>query len=168
MDAGLAKVLNSTVGTSSMKALDKVLDGVIEDVLTRNRSLVASSEPYYQFPSVLNTWYAEVTTAEKSLITLTMPLTGSATLRYKFGSSDGSGATYLRVYINGTLHKEITRVEAFNGSEALSGLVIAFSKGDVVDIRVKRSNAGRIFTYLMTLDATLVQGSAPTNVSVKV
>lgn len=169
MDAGLAKILNSTVGTSAVKALDKVLDGVIDDVLTRNRSLVASAEPYFVFPQVLHTWYANLTTTEKSLVTFTMPLSGSVYLEYNFGATSNNLVAYLSIYKNNVLYKEIADGTPYSSSDPHGQQQIDFSKGDVIDIRARYgSGEGRVFANLFSLNASLVQGSKPTNVTVKV
>lgn len=167
MDAGLAKVLNSTVGTSSMKSLDQVLDGVMDTVITRNRSLVASDEPYYVFPLALQGWYGTGSTTEKSLVTFKMPLSGSANLIHQVSPGVNGNTSYLLIYVNGTLYKTVTN-SSLSSNEWLSE-TFSFSKGDVIDIRVKLSVSGnRIYGYLRGLNATINSSMIPTDVTVKV
>lgn len=169
MDAGLAKILNSTVGTSGVKALDKVLDGVIEDVLTRNKSLVANAQVYHPFPVGLQTWYGNVGTTEQSLVTFTVPLDGSAYLRYRFGPAQSNQTATLLIYVNGVLHTSVARSTAYVGSEEPVVELFSFSRGDVVDIRVKNSVANnRIFVNLFAVCAIVAEGSALGNVNIKI
>lgn len=169
MDAGLAKVLNSTVGTSAMKSLDKVLDGVIENVLTRTKSFIPSDERYYTFPQVLQTpWQGTGLTTEKSLITFTMPHDGSAYLKFIAGAQYDNNNFYLNIYVNGVKHVSYATSDAY-GSDASSSLLFSFSKGDTIDIRVNMSSAtvyGRV--SLTGIYASIVSASTPNNITVKV
>ena len=170
MDAGLAKVLNSTVGTSSLKPLDQVLDGVIENVLTRNRVFAASDEPYYTFPVALQGWSGTGIQNEKSLITFTMPHDGSANLKFKAGPQNNGNTCWLYIYVKNVLHKTVIINDQYVASSTdFKNERFSFSKGDVIDIRVRLSvNTNYAHVFLDSINASIVSTTTPNNVTVKV
>lgn len=171
MDAGLAKVLNSTVGTNSMKSLDQVLDGVIENVLTRNKIFVESDESYYTFPLKLQHWSGTGIQTEKSLITFTMPYGGSANLKFHAGPQTNGNTCWLYIYVNNVLHKTVILNDTYMGGVPTSfkNERFSFSKGDVVDIRVRLSvNTNYAYVYLDSIRASIVSGTLPPTVTLKV
>lgn len=162
MDAGLAKVLNSTVGTSSLQSLDKVLDGVIEDVLTRNKSLVATDDTYYVFPTELQTAYVDSGTAGiVPIAECTMPADGSVNLLYKVAPSISSGTAQMYVYVNDVLYTTVTSQTLVTSQSDWSSLQIEFSKGDTIRVSVYRYASVRTFIYLRSLNATLISANRP-------
>lgn len=164
MDAGLAKVLNSTVGTSSIKALDLVL----EEMLARNKILVESDESYYTFPLALQEWSGTALQTEKSLITLTMPYSGSAKLKFKAGSKTSGTTCWLYIYVKNVLHKTVIINTTYSSSDWLFER-FTFSKGDVVDIRIKlAANDKYAGVYLDSINASVISGTLPPSVTIKV
>ena len=164
MSALLAKVLNSTVGTSSFKALDKVL----EDTLIRNRAFAATDEPYYTFPSSLQEWSGNNLVTAKSLITFSMPYDGSAKLKFAFGPQFANNTGYFYIYVNGVQQKMIINNSAYNAT-TLQSEIFRFSKGDVIDIQVQLTNAEAYMrVFLDSITASIVESSTPTNITLKV
>ena len=168
MDAGLAKVLNSTVGTSTLKPLDTVLGEVIENVLTKNKILAASDEPYYTFPLSLQDWSGTGLTTEKSLVTFTMPHDGSANLKFNAGPQVNGNTCWLKIYVKNVLHKTVILNDVYVKDSGLRTERFSFSKGDVIDIRVSLSVAQNYAKVsLDSITASIVSTTTP-NVTVKV
>lgn len=135
----------------------------VTSAIKDNVSLVASDEKYYQFSQALQTWYGNGTTAETTLVTLTMPCSGSANLQYRVGSSYSGTTVSMYIYINGALYKKITE-DNFSNS-VVSKELLSFSKGDTISIRVSHSSSGRIYAYLQSINATPLCVSTPTNIT---
>ena len=115
MDAGLAKVINSTVGTANVKSLDEILNS--------GKSIVASSELYQSFPTNLRALSNITTNAEKEICSFTMPLDGSVHLSFRIGfqSTSNDNSAFLKLYKNGAVHSTNTYPgKMISDAEALS------------------------------------------------
>ena len=150
MSGMLAKVINSTVGTSKFKSLDEVLIG--------DKSIVASDEVYQSFPlSLQNNRFADKSTYE--LFTFTLPLDGSCNILHGKGLSNSTGAEMaLEAYRNGTL--AYSNVTTNTSSTEKVNLYIEGKKGDnfTVKLRVASANGATATLNLYSINATVVDG----------
>lgn len=165
MDAVLAKLLNSTVGTSDYKSLDKLF----EDLLDDNKSLIASDEVYYTFPSEFNTMSNITTNVEKNVVSFALPYSGSVNLFYRLGigQSSSSDGVYLKVYKNdelvATVYHDVKN--AFSNASD-STYLLQGNKGDVFRLAVVTSQTyHQAWMTLYSIKATLLQGKAFTPTS---
>lgn len=145
MDAGLAKVINSTVGTDDFKSLDKLIYG--------RQGLVPSENAYFDIGKYENKKATvTVSTTEKSsysdepIVSLKMWTDGGfsigATVNYGIASSgywDIRMYGGIAVFVNGELVKTAYHTSFGELSSYRTGTVktenIYFSLGDVVEIK---------------------------------
>lgn len=160
MDAGLAKVINSTVGTDDFKPFDKIF--------TDNRSIVASDEKYFVFPTKLQDYTSEEVNASTkvNLFSFTLPMTGSCYLKYRFGSpySDGSSYSYY-LYFEVLKNNASYEKRQYSGSTNINSnsdesMILEGKAGDVFLIRIYPSeptNKSRLQTRLYSINASIVR-----------
>lgn len=164
MDAGLAKVLNSTVGTSTFKALNEILSTKLDSLetnLTSGKSIVASDEVYQDFPPSLSSLTGITSKTEKDVFSFTMPLDGSVNLAYRIGfqSKNLDYIAYLKVYKNGVLLSTINHPGQIISDAEDRTLFIEGNKGDVFKISTHSgSTSCNIWLYLYSLNATVIEG----------
>lgn len=131
MDAGLAKVINSTVGTGKFMSLD--------EILYLSKIIVADKTSVYQvFPENFQNLRG-VSRGEKAICKMYLPLDGSVYLLYKAGAVSYEGsAIYFRIYKNGTLYKNINEgeQEINNTSKVNTHMLLEGKRGDVFEIRL--------------------------------
>lgn len=146
MDAGLAKVINSTVGTDDFKSLDKLIYG--------RQGLVPSENVYFHIGN-FETKKALVTVnstdktsySDEPVVSIKMWTDGGfsigATVKYGIETSGYWGATVyggIAIFINGTLVKTGYEMESSDSVHGLTTVTVKtdniyFSSGDVVEIK---------------------------------
>ncbi len=151
MSGMLAKVINSSVGTSNFKSLDKLfLEG---------KSIVASDEVFQSFPPELKYVSSLANNATYNLFTFTLPLDGSCNIHFKTGwSSDNGTRIYLEAYKNGTLAFSIDQLVDDISDSPEADLYIEGNKGDTftVKLRVPASSTRTASIYLYSINASVV------------
>lgn len=155
MDSGLAKVINSTVGTGSFKSLD--------EIFASDKSIIASDEIYQAFPSELIR--SEVGSSNTlDICTFTFPLDGKVNLIYAIGQKTSSitegDYTKLTIFKNNEIFRE-TQVNKMLDTENKSSTLLEGNKGDVFKIRITgsyTSTAKKGVCNLYSLNGTIVNG----------
>ena len=167
MDAGLAKVLNGTLGTPGFKSLDKILYGL--------KTLTPSENVYLKIGSddglfVEHNGYAGNTTtfAEKTVATLRMLADGGFNIGATLTAYDNStvlGYSALckfRVYLNGGLFAQVEKNSLSGGTTTAETAPISmkwlyFKEGDVIEIKLycALSNPTGAYTGKCGIDGTI-------------
>jgi hypothetical protein len=132
MDAGLAKVINSTVGTGKFMSLD--------EILYLSKSIAADETSVYQvFPENFQNLRGGAR-EEKAICKMYLPLDGSVYLLYKAGtvSYEKGDSIYFRIYKNGTLYRNIDEgpQEIDNTNKVKKTVLLEGKRGDVFEIRL--------------------------------
>lgn len=151
MSGMLAKVINSTVGTSDFKSLD--------EVFLSSKSIVASNEIYSAFPVKLQSITSLSSGTYHVLFDFTLPLDGSCNIRYKAGwSTSKSNRITLAAYKNGSLAFSNEVSGAIMSSASETNLYIEGKKGDKFIVRVLSNDSisSTISVNLYSIDATVV------------
>ena len=158
MSGMLAKVMNSSVGTSNFKSLD--------EILVFSKSLKASDEVYSLFPNSLT---GDMTVfngnSSKDICTFKMPLNGSVKLVYNmgFGSSGPTGSVKVNIYKNGTLYQTSSSTFGIydTTNNPTRSAILEGNRGDVFKINLTASGTSytpSICLRLYSLNATVVDG----------
>jgi hypothetical protein len=160
MSGMLAKVINSTVGTSTFKSLDEVLTG--------DKSIVASDEVYQSFPNELKSLSFSVTTSNSvyDLFTFTLPLDGSCNIRYKtyWNVSSQTDTITLEAYKNGVM--VFSNSTGNDSDDPETNLYIEGKKGDTFTLKLKpKRSSGTARFYLYSINATVVDSKTMNIVS---
>ena len=149
MDAGLAKVINSTVGTDLFRPLDKLLYG--------RHGLAPSENAYFSVGNLKSTKVTisvgqtkESAVSSESIIKMKMWTDGGfsigANIRYGINPDVSSGYWELSVvggiaiYVNGALYKQVYTNDRFGEqsgttTESLKADNIFFSAGDIIEVK---------------------------------
>lgn len=163
MSGMLAKVINSTVGTSKFRSLDEVLTG--------DKSIVASDEVYQSFPNELSFLSLSVSASGSvfDLFTFTFPLDGSCNIRYKtyWSTTSKDDTITLEAYKNNSL--AFSNSTSYGGSDnPESNLYIVGNKGDKFTLKLKPSgSSGTVRLSLYSINATVVDGKTMNIVSLR-
>lgn len=164
MDAGLAKVLNSTVGTKDFESLDKILNSTVgtsnfrslDKVLYGNKALVPSSTNYFKIGNFDNYTVEHIGDgsefAEKTIVSMKMWTEGGFNISGTVSVNDNSilknyaANGGVSVYRNGALVNRVIPVKSTTaeGSAYIDAWTtgdfsfenIYFSTGDVIDIKL--------------------------------
>ena len=145
MDAGLAKVLNSTVGTNNFRSLDKVLYG--------RKALIPSENLYFNIGAIKNRTLSHTAGAsapaetEVSVVSLKMWTDGGFSIKVTYKLQDDSGVSnrYItggfRLYINGKLVKTVSDISYDTSSTSAKTIDstlndIYFATGDLLELKM--------------------------------
>lgn len=145
MDAGLAKILNSTVGTDNYRPLDKVLYG--------SKALVPSENLYFNIGAIKNRTLSHTAGAsapketEVAVVALKMWTDGGFDIKVPYKLQDDSSVSgrYItggfRLYRNGTLIATVSDISydtSSTSSKSLEGTFndIYFATGDLLELRM--------------------------------
>ena len=163
MSGMLAKVINSTVGTSTFKSLDEVLTG--------DKSIVASDEVYQSFPNELKS-ISLSSGSTYDLFTFTFPVDGSCNIHYKVGwsSSTQTGDLTLEAYKNNVLVFS-NETDESSANAVATNLYIIGNKGDTFTIKLNAPNPSAsvksLSLYLYSINATVVDSKTMNIVSLR-
>lgn len=164
MSGMLAKVINSTVGTSNFKSLDEVLRG--------DKSIVASDEVYQSFPPNLQYIGDLYNNNTYNLFTFTLPLSGSCNIRFKThwdSSSGGTDPITMEAHKNGTLAFSNYVLVSDSSTAKEANLYIEGNKGDTFTVKIKLPERGNqdACIYLYSINASVVNSKTMNIVSLR-
>lgn len=127
MDAGLAKVLNSTVGTDKFNSLDKLLLG--------EKTIVGTDEPYYIFSGSLTNVKCEHTEGEIHLVDIALPYDGSVFLYQRVTATSAGDTNYAEMIVlkNGEPYGTVWGLDATE----YTPFMLEGKKGDVFSVKLR-------------------------------
>lgn len=149
MDVGLAKVINSTIGTTKFQSLDEIILG--------SKSVVASDTLYHTFNTTATLAKGDDNPSrELEVVTFKFPYSGSMRLNMDLKTTSGY-TQYIRIYKNGNNYITLTE----DNSKTMSQDITAM-RDDIVKITVQKQEAGSA-TYTTSLTvkdicATIIEG----------
>ena len=132
--AEIKHALNSTLGTNDFEPLN--------ELFFKNKALNASENLYY----IIQSGWARVEEGETYKIpkSIKMYNSGSITIKSGLNGPDYDRYTYLNIYINNVLYKQLSAYQTSSMEEVST--TVSFNAGDVITFEIFVQRVGASFT----------------------